>query len=201
MIVVMNAKKMAQMLAALRAVPIVVGYRIASAVMGRDRAFASLSETMSVQRGFMGLYLRQAVYRRVLSHVGNDVYLGYMTQLSKTDARIGDHVYIGRFCTIGSVEVQDDVMCADHVQLLSGRHQHGSTASDGSLRDKEPVYQTITIGKGAWIGAGAVVMADVGEGAIVGAGAVVTKSVAAGDRVAGVPARSIIKPTLSTKAA
>ncbi len=88
-------------------------------------------------------------------------------------------------------------MLADHVQLLSGRHQHGSNESTSILRDNEQIFQTITIGKGAWIGAGAIVMANVGEGAIVGAGAVVTKPVNAGDRVGGIPAKSIIKPQLA----
>jgi virginiamycin A acetyltransferase len=49
----------------------------------------------------------------------------------------------------------------------------------------------VRIGSGTWVGAGAVIMADVGRGSIVGAGAVVTKPVP--DRVlaAGVPARVI----------
>jgi acetyltransferase-like isoleucine patch superfamily enzyme len=190
----MNAKQLAQSFASLRAIPIRMGYRIACRIMGKDRAFSALSEKLSSHQGMMGLYLRQACYRQILEHVGKDVYLGYMTQFSKTTAWIGDRVYLGRFCTVGAVCIEDDVMCADNVQLLSGAHQHGDIASDGILRENEHLYQTITIGRGAWIGAGAIVMADIGEGAIVGAGAVVTKPVAAGDRVAGVPARSIIKP-------
>lgn len=49
----------------------------------------------------------------------------------------------------------------------------------------------VRIGSGTWIGAGAIVMADVGRDSIVGAGAVVTKPVP--DRVlaAGVPAQVI----------
>jgi acetyltransferase-like isoleucine patch superfamily enzyme len=188
---VMNAKKLAQSVAALRAIPMLLRYRLACKIMGRERALSQLSETLSAKTGMMGLYVRHAVYSRILDHVGNDVYIGFMSQFSKTHAQLGDRVYIGRFCTIGSVVMGDDVMLADHVQLLSGRHQHGDSKSSGILHENSHVYQTITIGKGAWIGAGAVVMADVGEGAIVGAGAVVTKPVAAGDRVGGVPARSI----------
>lgn len=197
MFVVMNAKKLAQFVASVRAIPVVASYRLACRLIGTDRAFSSLSEKLSNQKGMMGIYLRQACYRRVLHHVGEDVYLGYMTQFSKLKAQIHDRVYIGRFCTIGAVIIEEDVMLADNVQLLSGRHQHGNTESIGILRDNEQIFQTITIHKGAWIGAGAIVMADVGEGAIVGAGAVVTKPVKSGDRVGGIPAKSIIKPQLA----
>lgn len=193
----MIAKKLAQFISALDASPMLIEYRIACKLIGQDRALAALSEKLSLRTGMSGLYLRAACYRRVLEHVGEDVYIGFMSQFSKTSAVISDRVYIGRFCTIGSVVIEDDVMLADHVQLLSGRHQHGDRDSSGILRENQHIYQTITIGQGAWIGAGAVVMADVGAGAIVGAGAVVTRPVAAGDRVAGVPARSIIKPTLA----
>ena len=47
----------------------------------------------------------------------------------------------------------------------------------------------IRIGAGTWIGAGAVIMADVGRDSIVGAGAVVTKPVPDRVMAAGVPAR------------
>lgn len=200
MILVMNAKKLAQFVAQLRAIPMVACYRLSCKIMGKNRAFSALSEKLSSRQGLMGLYLRQACYRQIFDHVGSDVYIGYMSQFSKTTATIADRVYIGRFCTIGSVHLEKSVMVADYVQLLSGRHQHGSTESMGSLQDNELSYQTITIGKGAWIGAGAIVMADVGAGAIVGAGAVVIRPVAAGDRVAGVPARSIVTSVVAKAA-
>jgi acetyltransferase-like isoleucine patch superfamily enzyme len=130
-------------------------------------------------------------------------------------------------CTIGLATIGDDVMLADGVQVLSGRHQHGSGTGEGdalgatalgatgglsagavdacngtggqaasgtraaTLRDNEQQFSRVTIGKGAWLGAGAIVMADVGEGAIVAAGAVVVKPVEAGTRVGGVPARPL----------
>lgn len=197
MIIVMNAKKLARMYSTLNAIPMLFEYRMACKLIGKDRALSALSEKLSLRTGMSGLYLRQACYRHVLEHVGQDVYIGFMSQFSKTTAVIADRAYIGRFCTIGSVIMEEDVMLADHVQLLSGSHQHGDSQSNGILRDHQQIYQTITIGQGAWIGAGAVVMADIGAGAIVGAGAVVIRSVAAGDRVAGVPAKSIIKPTLA----
>jgi acetyltransferase-like isoleucine patch superfamily enzyme len=47
----------------------------------------------------------------------------------------------------------------------------------------------ITIGAGAWIGTGAIILADVGTGTVVAAGSVVTKPLPDGVIAAGVPAR------------
>jgi maltose O-acetyltransferase len=53
----------------------------------------------------------------------------------------------------------------------------------------------VVIEDNVWIGGGAILLPGItiGAGAIIGAGAVVTRDVAAGDRVAGNPARSIKK--------
>lgn len=183
-------KQLAQTLAAVRAWPVLWRYRLSCQVMGQQRAMTSLSESIARRPGMMGNYVRQAVYGRVLSRVGRDVTFGFMSLLSKPQASIGNRVYIGRFCTLGWVTLEDDVMLADAVQILSGARQHGSEAGEGqTLHDNEQQFSLVTIGKGAWIGANAVVMADVGAGAIVGAGAVVTKPVAPGTRVGGVPAK------------
>jgi acetyltransferase-like isoleucine patch superfamily enzyme len=63
------------------------------------------------------------------------------------------------------------------------------------LRDNPQSYEKVTIGPGAWLGAGAVVMADVGPRAVVGAGAVVVHPVSPAARVGGVPARPL--PTVA----
>jgi acetyltransferase-like isoleucine patch superfamily enzyme len=192
-------KRLAQAVASMTAWPLSVRYHLSCRVMGQARAFGAMSQRVARRPGMMGLYVRQAYYRRVLAHVGQDVHFGFMSLLSKPRASIGDRVYIGSFCTLGWVELGDDVMLADAVQILSGAKQHGSESLPGqTLRDNEQAFTKVTVGAGAWIGAGAIVMADVGAGAIVGAGAVVTKAVPAHARVGGVPARPL---GLSAKAA
>ncbi|MCA9131777.1 MAG: hypothetical protein KDA45_01425 [Planctomycetales bacterium] len=84
-------------------------------------------------------------------------------------------------------------MLADHVQILSGGREHSRADDARSMQQQEQRYQRVTIGRGAWIGAGAIVMADVGAGAIVGAGAVVNRPIPAHHLAAGVPAR-VLKP-------
>jgi acetyltransferase-like isoleucine patch superfamily enzyme len=174
------------------ALPGLVGYALGTVVWGKERAFALTSERLAVRGGLLGIYTRQAFYRYTTGGVGRDVCFGFMSVFSKPAVRIGQRVYIGRFCAIGWAEIQDDVMLADGVQVLSGRHQHGSAPRGGRpWRDNGQTFRRVTIGPGAWIGAGAVVMADVGEGAVVGAGAVVVKPVPAGARVGGVPAKEL----------
>lgn len=195
-----TAKMVGRLLGFLRALPTAVLHPLGVGLYGRDRALSLSSERIGRIPGNLGVYARQSFYRRRLGGVGADVHFGFMSLLSKVDAKIGDRVYIGRFCTLGHVELGDDVLLADGVQILSGGHQHlpggaagalseGGSSSAGVLPTAEGTYRGVRVGCGAWIGAGAVVMADVGEGAIVGAGAVVVKPVEPGARVGGVPAK------------
>ena len=172
--------------------PYLIGYHLGRGLLGAQRALAMTSESIARVPGLIGVYTRQAFYRRTLTAVGRDVHFGFMSLFSRPEAVIGDRVYIGRFCVIGHAQIGDDAMLADGVQILSGRHQHGSGSRHGRpLRDNAHHYVKVTIGRGAWIGAGAIVMADVGPRAVVGAGAVVVKPVPPGAKVAGVPARPI----------
>ena len=175
------------------ALPCVARYAVLRALLDDQRAMTSCSERIARVPGLLGVYSRQAYYRHALAGVGQDVYFGFMTLFSKRTARIGDRVYIGRFCTVGDANIEDDAMLADGVQVLSGRHQHGrpDEAADAPMRDNEHQYTQVTIGRGAWIGANAVVMADVGPGAVVGAGAVVVKPVAPNTKAGGVPAKQL----------
>jgi len=192
-------KPIGQITATILALPLLVRYALLKRVLGRDRALSLTSESAARRAGLLGLYTRQAYYHRALEHCGRDVHFGYQTLFSKPTAQIGDRVYIGRFCTVGDVHIGVDTRIADGVQLLSGRHHHGSAQQGVELGHN--THQTIRIGKGVWIGANAVVMADVGDGAIVGAGAVVTRTVAPGEAVGGVPAKPLTQQTQPRQAA
>lgn len=181
------AKRLAQTLGWLLALPAIARVGLLGHVVARDQAFSAVSESNARCPGLLGVYTRQAFYRRTLAHTGRDIHYGFMTVFSKRDAVLGNRVFLGRFCTVGSVKLGNDVKIADHVQLLSGSRHHQFMPGDSNL----VTYERITVGEGAWIGAGAIVMADVGAGAIVGAGAVVTKPVPAGAVVGGVPARPL----------
>lgn len=192
-------KSIGYFVGAARAVPLRLRYALLRKVLDADRALSLTSEEAARIPGLLGLYARQAFYRRALDNCGSDIHFGFQSLLSKRDACLGDRVYVGRFCTIGRATIGSDTRIADGVQILSGRHHHGT--SEYGVQSFTTEHARIHIGAGAWIGANAVVMADVGDGAIVGAGAVVTQPVASGQTVVGVPAKAIATRAQARQAA
>jgi acetyltransferase-like isoleucine patch superfamily enzyme len=109
-----------------------------------------------------------------------------------TTLSIGSGSYLGRFAHINasqSVIIEDEVLIADRVHISDYQHAYAdptrAVVAQG-LIEPEPVL----IRWGSWLGAGAVIMPGitVGRGAIVGANAVVTRDVADLEIVGGVPA-------------
>ncbi|MEM6334852.1 MAG: DapH/DapD/GlmU-related protein [Planctomycetota bacterium] len=175
--------------AGLRAMPSRWRFAAMRGRLGPDRALQLTGEAVASLPGLLGVWTRAAFYRATLAGFGRRVCVGLGSAISKTDTTVGDGVYIGRYCGVGLADLGAGCMLADGAQVLSGRHQHGA---DGGARDGQTMtYERVRIGRGAWIGANAVVMADVGDGAVVGAGAVVVRPVPDGGKVAGVPAKPI----------
>jgi acetyltransferase-like isoleucine patch superfamily enzyme len=104
--------------------------------------------------------------------------------------RIGKNVFINFDCVfldLGGITIEDNVLVAPKVSLLSERHP----ISPENRQSLIPGH--IHIKKNAWIGAAATILPDVtiGENSIVAAGAVVSKDVPPNTIVGGVPARVI----------
>ena len=100
--------------------------------------------------------------------------------------KIGDNVFINSNSLLmarGGITIEDDVMFAANVQLLSNNHDE----YDRQVLTCKPIH----IKKGAWIGAGASILPGVtiGKYAIVGAGAIVTKDVGDYEVAVGIPAK------------
>lgn len=87
----------------------------------------------------------------------------------------------------GGITIDDDVMVAANVQLISNNHD----LYDHQILTCKPVH----LKHNCWIGAGATILpgVTVGENAVVAAGAVVTKDVEANTVVGGNPAKLIKK--------
>ncbi len=153
----------------------------------RERWFAGSSELLSLMPGKLGVFLRRSFYRMTLDRCGIDVHIGFGTTLAHTNVRVGSGVYIGNRCTLGMCVLEDHVTIGSNVDLLSGRRQH-------HFDDATPVqlqggsFTSVRVGRNAWIGNSAVIMADIGDAAVIGAGAVVVQGIPARAVAAGNPA-------------
>lgn len=90
------------------------------------------------------------------------------------------------------IVIEDDVLLGPGVQLFAHNHRF----EDPSVPISEQGYtdsKTITLRRGCWVGASAIILSgvEVGENAVIGAGSVVTRSVPPRTLVAGNPARVI----------
>ncbi len=125
--------------------------------------------------------------------IGSGVFIGRNTILSckNGDIVLGDQANIGFNCEIFSgarVEVGPRVMFAAYTYVIGGGHAYDRI--DMSPLEQARTAIGVTVGEGAWLGAGVKVLdgTRIGAGAIVGAGAVVTKDIPDKAIAAGVPA-------------
>jgi virginiamycin A acetyltransferase len=194
------AKWVARGLANLAAVPFLLAHVLKVPVLGKDRALEGSTQLLALLPGLCGQYIRRAFLAWTIAECHPSATICFGTILSKTATRIGENAYVGPYCSLGSVTIERDVLTATGVHILSGGRIHGTDDATRPIREQEGEFVHVTMGAGCWIGAGAVVMADVGRDSIVGAGAVVTKPVPERVVAAGVPARVVRSRTLEERA-
>lgn len=185
----MNGLKfLARGLSTLAVLPIRLSLALRALIIGRDRAFQASAEWLALVPGLAGQYLRRAFLDATTAGCGPDTVIGVGCLFSTTKVRIDENAYLGPHCNLGWAHVERDALIAAGVQIPSGPHTHGIARLDIPIRDQPGAHVCVHIREGAWIGNGAVVLADVGRHAIVAAGAVVTKPVPDYAVVGGVPA-------------
>lgn len=111
-----------------------------------------------------------------------------LTVVRGNSVKIGRNVVVmnnSLFMAAGGITIEDDVMVAANVQLISNNHD----LYDHQILTCKPVR----LKRNCWIGAGATILPGitVGENAVVAAGAVVTKDVEDNSVVGGNPAKVI----------
>lgn len=105
---------------------------------------------------------------------------------------IGDNCYVGKgvyFDLPNPIVLEDEVVVSGRVTFLT----HADCGSRMMSQWYPRVEGPVRIGRGSWIGAGAIILPGVvlGECCVVGAGAVVRNSWPARSVIAGVPARLV----------
>jgi acetyltransferase-like isoleucine patch superfamily enzyme len=141
--------------------------------------------------GLLGDYLRIAYCRLTLDECSLDSRMQFGSFFAHPQARMAPGVYIGCYCVLGCASIGERTQIASGVQILSGRRQHARDADGEILGADTGLFETISIGSDCWIGAAAIVMADVGSGTTIGAGSVVAKPVPPRAVAVGNPARVI----------
>jgi len=187
-----NAAKAAIRILALVAVsPILLLFWLDSALRGPDRAIESSSQFLALFPGSIGQYLRRAFLQRALTSCHSSALVEFGTIFSQADGVIEENVYVGPYCILGLVHLEKDVLIASGVQIPSGAKTHFFDDLTKPIREQGGERRLVRVGADSWIGAGAIVMADVGKGTVVAAGAVVVKPLPDYVIAGGIPAKII----------
>jgi len=138
--------------------------------------------------GSVGVLLRRYWYQHTLRRCGSQLSVQWMGFIYRSEAGVGDNVYIGPFSAVSNADLGDDVMLGTHVSVAQGAHQHGVERIDMPMRRQTGELRQVTIGADVWVGTAAVILADVAPGSVVGADAVVIRTFETYSVLVGVPA-------------
>jgi len=151
--------------------------------------FQGFGQLISLVPGLPGDYLRVSYYFLTLRRCSLHSRVSFGSFFAQSPTTVGRGVYIGCYCVLGACEIGDRTQIASHVEVLSGRQQHGRLTGGRIRGADEKKFEPVIIGADCWIGASAIVMADIGPGTTIGAGAVVTRPIPASAVAVGNPAR------------
>ena len=125
--------------------------------------------------------------------IGDNTKIGAFVEIQK-------NAHVGRNCKISShtficegVTIEDDVFVGHNVSFINDSYPRATAADGGLQTEADWKVEYTLVKKGASIGTGSTILANVtiGEAAIIGAGSVVTKDVPAQAIVAGNPAKIV----------
>src|SRR5207247_2173436 len=123
--------------------------------------------------------------------VGDNTKIGTFVEIQK-NARVGKNCKISSHTFIcEGVTIEDDVFVGHGVTFINDSYPRATTPNGERQTEKDWIVEPTFVRKGASIGSGATILANItiGENALIGAGSVVTRDVPANAIVAGYPAR------------
>lgn len=186
-------KPLLSLLAAIILLPIFLIYKLQSIFTKSERFFYDCAQLVSAIPGTFGNYVRKEYYKFTLKKCSDSCSIGFRTIISHPDAEIGEFVYIGINCMIGTVKIENDVLIGSNVDIIDGKRTHSFDSLDIPIRFQKGTIEKITIGKDSWIGNSTVIMANIGKGCVIGAGSVVVDDIESFSVAVGNPAKIIKK--------
>jgi acetyltransferase-like isoleucine patch superfamily enzyme len=129
--------------------------------------------------------------------IGKKTKISSFVKIKATNGfiRIGENCTINSFCFIdadkGGVEIGDNVLIGPHVGIHGSNYNYESR--ENLILNQGIISKGIRIEDDVWIGAHSTILDGViiGKGAVIGAGAVVTKDIPPYSVAVGVPAKII----------
>ena len=157
---------------------------------GHEGVFQFCAHCVALVPGLPGVYIRRAYYRLSLDACDVMCYVGFGAMFTHRAVIVERGVYVGTWALVGSALLREGTSIGSRASLLSGTELH--ELRDGQWTPFNPdKLRQIALGPHAFVGEGAIVMADIGASSMVAAGAVVAASVPDGVVVAGNPARFV----------
>jgi acetyltransferase-like isoleucine patch superfamily enzyme len=123
--------------------------------------------------------------------VGDNTKIGAFVEIQK-NARVGRNCKISSHTFVcEGVTIEDDVFVGHGVTFINDSYPRATTAAGTLQTEADWKVETTVVKRGASIGSGSTILANVtiGENALIGAGSVVTRDVPPNAIVAGSPAR------------
>jgi len=185
------AKSTLRLLSLLVVLPALLAYRAHAAICGSDDAFPGWSQLFSLFPGKTGQFLRHSFYRCTAVQCADDVCIGFGSIFACARISIGHTSYVGNYCSLGEITIENDVLIGSHVSIMNGCHQHGTERLEIPIREQPGMSMPVTIGEGSWIGERAIITADVGKHCIIGTGSLVLDPIPDYAIAVGTPARII----------
>ena len=183
-------KNVAYTLATFLVLPLALPELLLQRVFGCDVWFRAQAQLLSLLPGKIGVHIRGAYYHLMLPRCPLGTGFQFGTVIN-AHAEIGERVCSGEYVHIGVANIGDDCMISQGAQILSGKFSHNIAEPGIPFNQQISLSTRVHIGRNCWIGANAVVMADVGENCVVGAGAVVTRTFPSNKILLGNPARPV----------